>query len=84
MALKLPIKSTILAPNDASGNSLNFVGKIDYNVDFNNQTRKSTIFVSQNDNLNVFGNDLINDFNLWNKPINEFCVKQNVLIDRTK
>lgn len=38
----------------------------------------STIYVSPNDDLNVFGNDLLSKFNLWNIPFNDFCSNEKI------
>ena len=57
---------------------MNLIGEINCEVSLQDQFIKSTIYVSDNDNLNVFGNDLLTVFNLWNLPINEFCAKDQI------
>lgn len=74
-ALQLLLKPTFLTPKVASGSTLNLIGEIECNLKLNDKIRNTSIFVSQNENLNIFGNDLFNEFDLFNTPINDFCVK---------
>lgn len=71
--LNLKYSNTEITPNDASGNQLSLIGEIDCDIVFNDQTCHSTLYVSRNEHLNVFGIDLLYKFGLWNKPINDFC-----------
>lgn len=66
-------KRTSLRPNNASGSPLELLGEFNGNITFNNKTIQSTIYVSKNDDLNVFGLDLLDDFDLWKVPFNDFC-----------
>lgn len=56
--LNITYGTTSLKPNDASGAPLLLVGEFKTNITFNNRTIRSTIYVSKNNNLDVFGNDL--------------------------
>lgn len=76
--MKLNLKPTTLCPSDASGNSLSMIGQVECIINFNNQSHQSTIYVSPNKDLNVFGNDLLSKFNLWKQPIDDFCVKEKI------
>lgn len=76
--MNFKIRPTTLAPDNASGDPLDLIGEIECTIDFLNKTKYSTIFVSQNEDLNVFGNDLPELFDLWNKPFSEFCLNERV------
>lgn len=76
--LNLNYLSTSLQPNDASGNKLSLVGETICDVTFQNKTIRSKIYVSNSDNLNVFGIDLIKKFNLWTVPFDEICTDKHV------
>lgn len=67
-----PIKSTA---TDASGQNLNLIGELRCCITALNITKVTTIYVSENENLNVFGNDLFNTFGFDEVPINEICSK---------
>lgn len=77
--LELKISPTTFSPNDASGNSLNLVGEVDCEISFESRTLRSKICVSSNKDLNVFGNDSLEKFNLWDKPFNDFCINHRAL-----
>lgn len=62
----------------ASGKRFPMIGETNCNVTFKGETRTTTIYVSQNEDLNVFGSDLLNLFDLWKIPIDDFCVKENI------
>lgn len=76
--LQLPYSPTTLSPTGASGDPLQLVGEFDCNIKFLNEIRSTKLYVSENDELNIFGNDLLSYFELWNKPFNTFCSKQQV------
>lgn len=40
--------------------------------------KPAKLFVSKNKNLNIFGSDLLGLFNLWDKPFNTFCVREQI------
>lgn len=62
---------TSLNPTSASGDQFPLIGEFSCDVTFGDETHFSTIYVSRNNSLN--GNDLLTVFNLWDKPINQFC-----------
>lgn len=73
--MNIKFSPTNLQPNCASGNTVNLIGEFNCVVTFNNNSFSSTFYVVDNENLNVFGNDLLEMFDLWDKPINDFCSK---------
>lgn len=74
--LQLKLLPTNLNPINASGKALNIVGKVHCTISTQKKSTNSIIYVSPHENLNIFGNDLFNQFDLWNIPINEFCSKE--------
>lgn len=76
--LNLNYSTTNLQPNDASGNTLSLVGETTCEIMFQNKTIQSKIYVSDSDNLNVFGIDLIKKFNLWKVPFEKICAEKRV------
>lgn len=76
--LALNFNPTIIQPNNASGNVLSLIGEINCDITFNQRTLRSTIYVSNNENVNVFGNDLLKKFDLWKMPIDDFCTEKQI------
>lgn len=69
---------------NASGETLNIISQFDCQVTLNNQTIKTTCFVTNIHNLNLFGIEWIQKFNLWDVPINNICNQVNCdLITKT-
>ena len=58
---------------DASGNEIDFVGEFTAIIKFKDDIKSGTIFTANVENLNIFGVDLIEKFNLWDAPKNSFC-----------
>ena len=67
------LKTTKIA-RSVTGDKIKFEGEIIVNVTLNNKTKKMKLFVLKNTN-NLFGSDAIQEFELWNSPINTFCKK---------
>lgn len=71
-------KPTMLKTNKiartVTGEKINFEGEIITNVTLNGTTKKLKMFVLKNTN-NLFGTDWMQQFNLWDLPINTFCQK---------
>lgn len=78
--LNIQLNSTSLKPCTANGSKLKLIGEFSTEIIFKDKSIKWTFYVS-NHNLNVFGNDLIDAFELWNKPINELCTSANTSIN---
>lgn len=76
--LNITYQPTSLRPTNASGTELSLVGEFETNVTFDNTTVQTTIYVSGNNTLNVFGSELLDVFGLWDKPINEFCSSSQI------
>lgn len=76
--LNISFNHSTLKPSDVSGNSINLIGEFDCLISFFDQHHQSKLFVTQNKNLNIFGNDLLTKFNLWDKPFSGFCVSKQV------
>ena len=53
-----------------------FEGEIVVNVTLENKTKKLKIFELKNIN-NLFSSDAIQEFELWDAPINAFCNKKS-------
>lgn len=80
--LKIQTLSSELAPKNASGELINLIGEINCNIEFKNEVKNATIFVSRNEDLNIF-DDLLELFELWDKPFNEFCSNNRVFQIKT-
>lgn len=72
--LGLRLNPTSLNATVANGSSLNLIGEFTANFTFKNKTILRKCYVS-NKHLNIFGSDLIDAFDLWDKPINEVCTR---------
>ena len=57
-----------------TGTKIKFKGELITKVTFNGTTKKSKLFMLKNTE-NLFGTDLIQEFNLEDLPINTFCQK---------
>lgn len=76
--LNLEYTPTKFSPTDASGNNLNLIGEINCDISLHDKIINSTIYISNNQKLNIFGNDLLTEFDLWNKPVNDFCTRDQI------
>lgn len=75
-SLNIQYLPTTIVPNCASGKTIDLIGEFECDVTFRNRTCHSIIYVSDINNLNIFGIDLFNKFNLWKYPIDDFSTKQ--------
>lgn len=76
--LDLQYSTTTLTPNCASGTTIKLMGEIECDITFKNETRHTVLYVSDINNLNIFGIDLLDKFDLWKKAIEDFCTVYNV------
>lgn len=67
--------------NTASGSPLEIIREFDVQITLLGQTKQGICSVSTSKNLNVFGTDWIELFNLSNVPVNTFCdsIKINII-----
>ena len=57
-----------------TGEKISFEGEVIINVTLKNKTKKLRLFVLKN-TTNLFGTDWIQQFELWDSPISDFCQK---------
>lgn len=69
--------STTLTATDASNNHLQFDGEFPCSIEFNGQIKNTTCYVSTSSNLDLFGNDWLELFNLWSTPLN--AISKNII-----
>lgn len=71
---------TCLSPKNAYGKPLSLIGRItDCQIKFLNGTIQTTIYISANPTYNLFGNDLMEKFNLCDEPINTYSREEITL-----
>ncbi|XP_029643530.2 uncharacterized protein K02A2.6-like [Octopus sinensis] len=70
-------KKTTRITHGVSGEQVQFLGKISPEIKLKNMTRKSKLTVSMT-TMNLFGTDLMEEFDLWDLPLNTLCNKVNV------
>lgn len=68
-------------PRDASTNKINIIGEFISAVVVNGDTQTCNILVSSLPTLNLFGSDLMEQFNLWNKPIDSYTSCNTVQVN---
>lgn len=70
-----------IRPGSASGDKVHLMGKFNCHMQLNDRKKFGTVFVSSR--LNLFGIDWINQFDLWNVPLNTVCnsVRKNAADD---
>lgn len=58
------ISQTYHCAKDANGNKIKFIGECKVNIQIKGQNQSGTLFISNVTNLNIFGTDLLEKFNL--------------------
>lgn len=71
----LALKYVVQKVYSASGNLIKVAGKFNCKTTFNGCTHFGTCYVAERENLNVFGNDWMEDLGLNDVPINSTCSK---------
>ena len=71
---KSTLQKTSKTAKTVTGTKIKFEGELITKVTFNGTTKKLKLFVLKNIE-NLFGTDWIQEFNLWDLPINTFCQK---------
>ena len=66
-----------------TGKKIKFEGEIITYVTFNGTTKNLKMFVLKNTD-NLFGTDWMQQFNLWDQPINTFCQKIESLMTESE
>lgn len=69
------LKPTTSEAKTASGKPLNLVGELTCSIKLGNIIKDGTCFVTNHPNLNLFGLDWIELFELWSKPLSAICRK---------
>lgn len=80
---KPPLHTSSETPCDASTNSIHIIGELEAIVFFNNTEIICNILVSSIPDLNLFGADLMEMFELWNKPVSSYTSCNNVNVKGT-
>ncbi|XP_037806223.1 uncharacterized protein K02A2.6-like [Lucilia sericata] len=70
-------------PRDASTNEINIIGQFQCTVVINNQNQTCNILVSSLPDLNLFGSDLMEQFKLWNQPIDSYTSCKQLQVNNT-
>ncbi|XP_037810815.1 uncharacterized protein K02A2.6-like isoform X2 [Lucilia sericata] len=70
-------------PRDASTNEINIIGLFQCTVVINNQNQTCNILVSSLPDLNLFGSDLMEQFKLWNQPIDSYTSCKQLQVNNT-